>query len=113
MRPEDLARLHDMLVAARKAVAYCRGKSRRDLDNDELLALAMVRLIEIVGEAARSVGEQVRGRLPAIPWRQITGTRDRLIHGYGQVDMDIVWTIIAQDLPTLIRALEESGIEEH
>lgn len=109
MRPEDIVRLEHMLQAAKKAVAFCRNKTRQDLDRDELLALAMVRLVEIIGEAARSVGEETRGELAAVPWQQVIGTRDRLIHGYGQVDLDIVWSIIADDLPVLIRNLENAG----
>ena len=112
MRPEDIVRLEHMLQAAKKAVAFCRDKTRRDLDRDELLALAMVRLVEIVGEAARGVSEETRGELAAIPWRQVIGTRDRLIHGYGQVDLDMVWSIIADDLPVLIRFLEIAWIRE-
>ena len=113
MRPEDVVCLEHMLQAAKKAVAFCRNKTRQDLDRDELLAVAMVRLVEVIGEAARSVGEETRGKLAAVPWQQVIGTRDRLIHGYGQVDLDIVWSIIADDLPVLIRNLGNAGVGKH
>lgn len=78
-----------MLVAARKAVAFASGKERADLDSDEQLNLALTRLLEIVGEAAKQVGPATRERYPRIPWREIASTRDRLIHGYFNVDLDM------------------------
>jgi uncharacterized protein with HEPN domain len=95
-----------MLEAARKAIAFGHGKSRSDLDADEQLALALVRLLEIMGEAARQVEAATRAAHPEIPWREIAGTRDRLIHGYFDVDLDIVWNILTRDLPALVSSLE-------
>jgi uncharacterized protein with HEPN domain len=95
-----------MLDAARKAVAFTRGRPRADLDLDEQLALAVVRLLEIIGEAAKQVTQQTRERAPDVPWSQIAGTRDRLIHGYHDVNLDIVWSIVSNDLPGLITKLE-------
>ncbi len=94
-----------MLDAARKAVEFSEGRTRNDLDSDEMLALALVRLLEIVGEAAKKVSEELRQRYPEIPWKQIAGTRDRLIHGYFDVDLDIIWSIVADDLLILIAKL--------
>jgi uncharacterized protein with HEPN domain len=95
-----------MLDHAREAVALADGKTRTDLDRDRLLELALVRLLEIVGEAASRVPDEDRTRHPEIPWPQIVGLRNRLIHGYDAVDMDILWQIIEYDLPPLIAALE-------
>jgi uncharacterized protein with HEPN domain len=95
-----------MLGHAREAVALADGKTRTDLDRDRLLELALVRLLEIVGEAASRVPDEDRTRHPEIPWPQIVGLRNRLIHGYDAVDMDILWQIIEYDLPPLIAALE-------
>jgi uncharacterized protein with HEPN domain len=97
-----------MLDAARKAVEFTEGYGRTDLDKDEKLALSLVRLLEILGEAAKNVSEQCRQKYPAIPWRQIAGTRDRLIHGYFDIDLDVVWKIVSADLPPLIARLEEA-----
>ena len=104
---DDGVRLHHMLDAARKAVAYTRGRTRADLDEDELLALALVRLLEILGEAAKGVSEDFGRRHPRVPWKEMAGTRDRLIHGYFDVDFDVVWAIISSDLPPLITGLEK------
>lgn len=98
----DEVRLRHMLDAANEAVSFMTDRSRSDLDTDSMLALAMVRLLEIIGEAANAVTEETQQQNPQIPWRQITGTRNRLIHGYYHVDMDIVWQIVKQDLPPLI-----------
>ena len=96
-----------MLDAARKATELTRTCKRVDLDKDEKLALAVVRLLEILGEAAKSVSSQCRQQYPEIPWRQIAGTRNRLIHGYFDVDLDIVWKIVLEDLPPLVTQLEK------
>lgn len=82
-----------------------RGKSRADLDTDRKLNLSLVRLLEIVGEAAGRVPKPEQDRYPAIPWTEIISLRNRLIHGYDQVDFDILWTILTEDLPPLIGAL--------
>jgi uncharacterized protein with HEPN domain len=91
---------------AREAVVLAQGKNRADLDKDRLLELALVRLLEIVGEAASRVPSEVCASYPEIPWPQIVGLRNRLIHGYDAVDLDILWQIIDHDLPSLIAALE-------
>ena len=72
-----------------------------------MLELALTRLLEIVGEAANRVSEDMQQRHPEVPWRQIVGLRHRLIHGYDAVDLDILWDIVRYDLPLLIAALEE------
>lgn len=98
--------LRDMLDHAREAVSLAQGKTRTDLDSDRLLNLALVRLLEIVGEAASRVPEEERARHTEIPWPQIISLRNRLIHGYDSVDFDILWQIVSVDLPSLIVALE-------
>ena len=103
---EDAVRIRHMLDAARKALAYSQGRNREDLDSDELLALALVRLLEVIGEAAKGLSSPLRESHPDIAWSAIAGTRDRLIHGYFDVDLDVVWAILRSDLPTLIARLE-------
>jgi uncharacterized protein with HEPN domain len=95
-----------MLDYAREAVAMARGKTRADLDSDRQLNLALVRLLEIVGEAAGRIPADERTVYPDIPWLEIVGLRNRLIHGYDFVDFDILWQIISHDVPLLISALE-------
>jgi uncharacterized protein with HEPN domain len=107
--PRDVARLRHMREAAEKAIAYTVGRDRSILDGDEMRTLAVVRLIEIVGEAARAISEPTRTQFPEISWRQIVGTRDRLIHGYEEVDLDILWTIVTDDLPLLVSELNRTS----
>ena len=112
MSKRDPSRLYDMLDAARKALSFAEGRSRQDLDSNEMLALALVRLLEVIGEAARFVPDEVKANHPEIQWREIAATRNRLIHGYFSVDLDIVWSIVQYDLPPLVKRLEEIVDEE-
>jgi len=99
--------LNQMLVNAREAVELAHGKTRVDLDHDRLLNLALTRLLEIIGEAANRAPDEVQTQYPQLPWLQMVGVRNRLIHGYDNVDFDILWVIIQKDLPELIAQLEE------
>ena len=103
----DSIRLRHMLDHAREAIALTEGRTRQDLDSDRLLELALVRLLEIVGEAASRVSQEDRSRYRSIPWLQIIGLRNRLIHGYDAVDQEILWQIVTHDLPSLVTALGE------
>lgn len=85
-----------------------RNCSREDLDNDRKLNLSLVRLLEIVGEAASQVTEETRRLNAELPWNQMVGLRNRLIHGYNEVDFDILWTILMEDLPPLILQLKRA-----
>lgn len=104
---DDVYRLRHMLAHAEEAVAVARGRSRGDLDADRTFNLALVRLLEILGEAAARVSEPTRLKNVSIPWREISGLRNRLIHGYDNVDFDILWDIVQDDLPVLIVQLRE------
>ena len=83
------------------------NRTRADLDTDRALGLAILRCVEIVGEAAGRIPAAMRRRYPKIPWQQIVGMRNRLVHGYDIVDYDIVWSTVADDLPPLIIELEK------
>jgi uncharacterized protein with HEPN domain len=107
-RDESDLRLRHMLDHAKEAVDMARGKTRAELDRDRQLNLSLVRLLEIVGEAAGRVPAGERGLHPDIPWLEIVGLRNRLIHGYDSVDFDILWQIVSDDLPPLIAALEKA-----
>ncbi len=100
---DDDVRLRHMLDAARQAVAFARGRQRPDLDRDVQLALALIRLVEIIGEAAKNVSPETESR---VPWRAIAGTRDRLAHASFDVDLDRRWQIVHVDLPPLMQAIE-------
>ena len=102
---DDRISIGHMLDHAREAVDMLRGRSRTDLDQDRMLELALVRLVEIIGEAAYRVSDEARDNTPEIPWPQIIGMRNRLIHGYDRVDLQVLWDTIYEDLPPLIQAL--------
>jgi uncharacterized protein with HEPN domain len=90
MQPEDVNRLRHLAEAATKAVAYSTGKQRSDLDDDELLRLALTKLVEIVGEAAKHVSFETRATMPRVPWRAAARMRDRLIHHYFDINLDVL-----------------------
>ena len=105
-RHDPIVSVHHMLDHAREAVEMIQARSRADLDTDRMLNLALVRLVEVIGEAASRVPEEFRSRYSEVPWRQAVGMRNRLIHGYDTVNFDILWAIIREDLPPLIERLE-------
>jgi uncharacterized protein with HEPN domain len=107
MSPDkDRVRIRHMLEAARKAISFLDGRTKEQLQGDELRSLGIVRLIEIIGEAANQVSEPTRSAIPEVPWRAIAGTRNRLVHAYFDVDLDIVWQIVTSDLPPLVTSLD-------
>ncbi|MDP1833201.1 MAG: DUF86 domain-containing protein [Geothrix sp.] len=95
-----------MIQAGTKAMALLGGRTRDQFESDETLILALTRLLEILGEAAKAVPEEVKAKAPDIPWKAMAGTRDRLIHGYFDVDLDVVWAILSTDLPELLPMLQ-------
>jgi len=99
-----------MLDAAREGAQMAQGKARADLDADRSLNLTLVRLLEIVGKAANHVPARQRAKYPGISWAQIVGLRNRLIHGYDNVDFDILWQIVTEDLPPLIVQANHGGL---
>jgi uncharacterized protein with HEPN domain len=105
-RHDPLLRVRHMLDYANEAMALARGHSRDDLDSNRLLNLALTRLLEVIGEAAAQLPDSLKQDHPAIPWREVTGLRNRLIHEYDEVDLDILWTIVQDDLPPLVKQLD-------
>lgn len=104
---KDEDRVRHMLEAALKAAEFSKGRNRSDLDADEKLMLSLVHLLEILGEAAGKVSEDFRRRHPEIPWSRVSGIRNRLIHGYFDVDLDIVWQTVTDRLPEFIPHLRK------
>lgn len=105
-RRDPAVPLRHMRDAARRAMEIATPMERESLHAEGMETLALVRLLEILGEAARRVPATVRSEHPEVPWSQIVGTRDRLIHGYDQVDLDILWTIVRDQLPSLLSQLD-------
>jgi len=106
MRDKDRVRLRHMLDAARDAAAFVHGTARGNLDADRKLVLAVVKSVEIIGEAASQVSSEGQAEHPELPWRDMIAMRHRLIHGYYDINLDIVWNTVQEDVPPLIRALE-------
>lgn len=106
MLPDDLVRMRHMLDAARTAAAFAGRRQRSDLDSDELTTHGLVRLIEIIGEAAARVSPATRATLPMLPWSAMIGMRHRMVHGYYDIDLDVVWNTLTTDLPPLVEELE-------
>lgn len=106
MTPEDLIRVRHMVDAVREALTFTHGKSRTELDHDRMLALAIIKELEIIGEAAAKVTAEARAAYPAIPWADIIGMRNRLIHGYFDIDLDLIWNTVNDDLDPLLEQLE-------
>lgn len=111
MPPTDRVRLQHLLDALTEATSLVQARSRADLEADHVLCLALTRLLEIIGEAARGLSANTRNHHPQVPWAKMIGMRDRLVHGYYDINLDIVWQTITTDLPTvepLIQAILNS-----
>ena len=107
MNTRDETLLRDMLDAGRRLGVFITNKTRSDLEKDDyLLGFAVVRALEIVGEAANKVTTETRALLPTLPWHEIIGMRNRIIHAYDRVDYDIVWETANLSIPRLINLLE-------
>ena len=102
----DEAFLLDMLIAARDARSFASEVSRDEFDTSRLHQQAIVKALETIGEAAARVSEQTRAAYPAIPWAEIAGMRNRLVHGYFEIDLDKVWDTVQNDVVPLIAVLE-------
>ena len=111
MRHEN-ALLLDMLMAAREAQDMARGATLSDFKQSRTLQLAIVKAVEIVGEAASRVGADTKQAHPDIPWAEIVGMRNRLVHGYFDINLVRVWETVEQDIPRLIVQLEGLVSEE-
>ncbi len=105
MRRDD-AYLLDILLAARQALKFMEGVSREEFDDNELIQNAVMRPLEIIGEAAGKLSSSFRKSHPEIAWQEMVGMRNRLIHEYFRIDFGAVWDTIHKDLPILINQIE-------
>jgi uncharacterized protein with HEPN domain len=106
MRADEILLL-DMLLAAREALGFLSGISLVEFERDRMRQLAVIKSIEIVGEAAAKVSEAFRAEHPEIPWHDIISMRHRLVYGCFEIDLGRVWLTVFENLPTLIMALEK------
>ena len=100
-------RLKHMLDNAEEAISLIKGKTRSDLKDERMLELSLIRLVEVIGEAAAKINNEDYEKYSTIPWGQVVGMRNRLIHGYDEVDLDILWDTIEIDLPMLVNKLKD------
>lgn len=107
MNDRERVRLRHMLDAAREALSFLEGRSRQDLIGNRLFLLAVVKEIEIIGEAASQVSAETRSEAAGIPWPKIIAMRNRLTHAYFEWDLDAVWSALTNSLPLLITEREK------
>ena len=103
---DDSTRVKHTLDASRQALKFISERNRPDLDSDQMLTFALVRAIEITGEAARLVSDEFKSNHPEISWIDIIGMRNRVIHEYFDIDLNVVWDTVISDIPSLIEQLE-------
>jgi uncharacterized protein with HEPN domain len=106
MSDPDRVRLRHMLDAATEALAFVTNREKGDLLADRRLTLALMKEIEIVGEAASRISTSMKERHPDIPWSAIVGMRNRLIHAYADIDLEVVWSTVTSDLPRLVKMVK-------
>lgn len=101
MSNEFLDYVEDIADAMEKAEILLKGASYGQFESDFRINFAVVRALEIVGEATKRLPMTLRDQYPNIPWKQMAGMRDRIIHGYDTVDLEIVWDVVKQDIPKI------------
>ena len=106
MRHDD-SYLIDMLQAARKAAAFAADLTYPQFQVSDLHQNAIVKVLEIIGEAASPISTDTQHAYPHIPWRQIIGLRNRVVHGYFDIDLSLIWQIVHQDIPILLDQLQD------
>lgn len=104
---DDRIYVGHMLDTANKAISFVENIEREDFDNNELLRLSLTHLLQVIGEAARRVSPDFRAQYPTIPLKAVVGMRSKVVHDYLDVDEDIVWNTVKNDLPFLILELEK------
>ena len=107
MNASDQIRLRHMLEMAYIAQAITLNRTRASLDEDVTLQLALTRAIEVIGEAASKVSDECQQATSQLPWSAIIGMRNRLIHAYLDINLDILWRTVINDIPTLIAEPEK------
>jgi uncharacterized protein with HEPN domain len=108
MNPRDRVRLQHLFDALNSAIRFARGRERADLDTDEMLFFALVRAVEIAGEAASQITADTRAKMPDLPWTSIVGMRNRLVHAYFDINRDILWTTVTEAAPPLVERLKRA-----
>ncbi len=105
--------LDDIRKAVGKAIGFVSGMSQESFTSDDKTSYAVIRALELVGEATKRIPQEVRKKHPEVPWRSMAGIRDKLIHDYVTVNLELVWKTVIEDLPDLLpkidRIIEEDA----
>lgn len=107
----DRDRLADVREAIERIERHTAAAGRAAFDNDELIQVWVVRHLQIIGEAVAHLSEDLRGRYPDVPWRSIIGMRHVLVHGYFEVDLDLVWSVVENELDKLKSTINSAMID--
>ena len=99
--------LHDMLENANRAIQFTEGMNFESFSKDEKTIYAVIRAVEIIGEATRNIPEEIRTKYPEIPWRDASDMRNKLVHRYFGINLEVIWQTLSEDLPMLAAALQE------
>ena len=97
----------DIAESIEDVQVFVRGYSFDDFNRDKKTIYAVVRAIEVIGEAAKNIPEFIKSKYPNIPWKDMAGMRDKLIHAYFGVDLEVLWKTVQQDLPLLKEMISE------
>ena len=109
----DMAYLLDILLMARDAQEFTKEVDKDTFLSDTMRQHAVIRCLEVIGEAAKRLSDEVQRENPDIPWSKMARMRDLLIHAYGRVDLDEVWDTVQNDMPSLISAVQKIVPSEH
>ena len=105
--PRDIALLMDMAAAAERIIAFTEGMDEVSFEEDSRTHLAVQHQIMVIGEAAKRLSSEFQNEIDEIPWSAVARMRDRLIHGYDTVDLEVVWETVQRNIPDLLRAIRE------
>jgi uncharacterized protein with HEPN domain len=109
MHLDDNIRIQHIIEAAENIENFISGRCKNDLHNDKLLLLALTRAIEIIGEASARITQETKANMPEIPWAIIVGMRNRLVHAYFDINVDIIWLTATKNVPALVAMLKKRG----
>lgn len=104
--PDNLSRLQHIRDACNEALQFIADQNKDDFQNNRMLALALIKELEIIGEAANNISDDYQNRYPNIPWKDMIGMRNRLVHAYFGINYDIVWQTVTESLPVLLVEVE-------
>ncbi len=109
---DDLSRLKHIRDACSEALQFMANQTKDDLENNRMLALSLVKELEIIGEAANNISAECQSRYPHIPWGDMIGMRNRLVHAYFGINYDIVWQTVTDNLPFLLQEIINIIVQE-